>query len=158
MARPDPPVASFPVMDLRPAAVVERFRGKALRYITTSIIGTVLTQVQLLYYVNALEWNSGWANVVAVSLTCIPGYLITKYWVWQSRDSAAIHKEALAFWGMNLAGLALSTLFVVIAAAISDAPILVNLANLAGFGVLWVAKFLLLDEHVFKAEAPLVEV
>jgi putative flippase GtrA len=145
-------------MDLRPAAVLDRFRGKALRYITTSVIGTVLTQVQLLYYVNTLEWNSAWANVVAVSLTCIPGYLITKYWVWGARDKASIHKEALAFWGMNLAGLALSTLFVVIASAVTDAPLVVNVANLAGFGVLWVAKFLLLDEHVFKANAPLVEV
>jgi putative flippase GtrA len=145
-------------MDLRPAAVVGRFRGKAMRYLSMSVLGTVLTQVQLYVYISQLGWNHGWANVVAVSLTCIPGYFLTKYWVWQSRDSATIHREVLAFWGMNLAGLALSTIFVVIAERITDAHWAANLANLAGFGVLWVAKFLVLDEYVFKANAPLVEV
>ena len=70
-----------------------------------------------------------------------------------------MHKEALAFWGMNLAGLALSTLFVVIAGRFTDSHWAVNVANLAGFGVLWVAKFLVLDEYLFKSSnAPLVEV
>jgi putative flippase GtrA len=147
-------------MDLRPVAVIDRFRGKALRYVSVSVLGTLLTQVQLFAYVNRLEWGHAWANIVAVTVTCVPGYFVTKYWVWGSRDSAAMHKEALAFWGMNLAGLALSTLFVVIAERwFTDSHWAVNVANLAGFGVLWVAKFLVLDEYLFKStNAPLVEV
>ena len=146
-------------MDLRPAALLERFRGKALRFMSVSVIGTVLTQVQLVLYVNILDWNPGVANVVAVTLTCIPGYFLVKFWVWRHKDRSALHREAVAFWGMNLAGLALSTLFVVLADRITDAPWAVNVANLAGFGVLWVAKFIVLDEYLFKSEhAPLVEV
>ena len=146
-------------MDLRPVAVIDRFRGKALRYMSVSVLGTLLTQVQLFVYINQLDVGHAWANVLAVSITCIPGYFVTKYWVWGSRDSAAMHKEALAFWGMNLAGLALSTLFVVIAGRFTDSHWAVNVANLAGFGVLWVAKFLVLDEYLFKStNAPLVEV
>jgi putative flippase GtrA len=123
------------------------------------VLGTLLTQIQLYVYITQLDWSHAWANVVAVSVTCVPGYLITKYWVWGSRDSAAMHKEALAFWGMNLAGLALPTLFVVIAGRFTDSHWAVNVANLAGFGVLWVAKFLVLDEYLFKStNAPLVEV
>ena len=64
----------------------------------------------------------------------------------------------MAFWLANLAGLALSTLFVLLADAVSDSAWLVNAANLAGFGVLWVAKFLFFDEYLFKEQAPLVEI
>jgi putative flippase GtrA len=146
-------------MDLRPSAVVGRFRGKTLRYTGMSVLGTVLTQVQLFLYVSRFEWNPALSNVLAVSISCVPGYFVTKYWVWGARDSASVHREALAFWGMNLAGLALSTLFVVLVGNFSDSVWLVSLANLAGFGVLWVAKFLVFDEYLFKnTDAPLIEV
>jgi len=45
-------------------------------------------------------------------------------------------------------------LFVAIASQWSDSTIVVSLANLAGFGVLWVAKFLILDGVLFKTQAP----
>ena len=33
------------------------------------------------------------------------------------------------------------------------------LANMAGFGVLWIAKFVILDEYLFKStNPPLVEI
>ena len=146
-------------MDLRPAAVVARFRGKTVRYLGLSAIGTILTQVQIFLYVQALGWNGALANFVAVSVSTVPGYFLAKYWVWQQRaGQGSARREALPFWVLNLAGLALSTVFAAIADHYSSEWWAISLANLAGFGVLWVAKFLILDEYLFKSDPPLVEI
>ena len=44
-------------MDLSPAAIIDRFRGKAFRYLAVSVIGTIITQAQICSYVNQLDWN-----------------------------------------------------------------------------------------------------
>ena len=46
-------------------------------------------------------------------------------------------------------GLALSTGLVAAAQSLSDSPVLMVSANLAGFGLLWVAKFVFLDKIMF---------
>jgi hypothetical protein len=74
--------------------------------------------------------------------------------VWGKNDKNRFWTEIVPFWGMAIAGLILSTLFVAIATQWSDSTIIVSLANLAGFGVLWVAKFLILDEVLFKSQQP----
>lgn len=136
-------------MDLRPRSVIARFRGKALRYIAVSLLGTALTQVLLVVMVHGLGWDGPIANVVAVTLTTIPSFLLSKHWIWADGDPASVHRQVLPFWALSLAGLALSTLFVWVAQSLWDADWVVNLANLAGFGVLWVAKFLILDTYLF---------
>lgn len=82
---------------------------------------------------------------MAVSVVSIPAFLLNKYWVWDEAGRAHMRREVLPFWLFTVAGLALSTLFVV-AAAQGDyqhgeparQPLAVQAANIAGFGVLWV--------------------
>ena len=67
----------------------------------------------------------------------------------------------MPFWLFTIAGLALSTLAVVLVANATKDPtvpglengnkIAVQLANIAGFGVLWVIKYLFLDKIMFGA-------
>ena len=71
------------------------------------------------------------ANVFAVSMTSIPAYLLNRYWVWGKNDKNRFWGEIAPFWGMTIAGLVLSTLFVAIATQWSDSTIIVSLANLA---------------------------
>ena len=139
-------------MDITPRAIIGRFRGKALRYVTVSVVCTIATQAILWVTHGQLEWNAVAANVFAVSMTSIPAYLLSRYWVWGKSDKNRFWGEIVPFWGMAIAGLILSTLFVAIATQWSDSTIIVSLANLAGFGVLWVAKFLILDEILFKPQ------
>ena len=58
-------------------------------------------------------------------------------------------RESEAVWVFTGAGLALSTGLVAVAHSISESQLLVMAANLGGFGVLWVAKFLFLDQIMF---------
>ncbi len=57
--------------------------------------------------------------------------------------------EIVPFWTYNLLGLLFSTMLVALADAWFGTTWSVQLANLVGFGVLWVGKFLFLEKVLF---------
>lgn len=140
-------------MKMTPAAVLDRVTGGrgalAIKYSVVSVVGVVLTQVQLATYVGLLDYDPTWSNVSAVMVAALPVFLLNKRWVWSRDGRIDFRREILPFWLFTLAGLGLSTLLVVLAAAVSDATLLVMSANIGGFGILWVAKFLFLDQVMF---------
>ena len=123
--------------------------------VAVSLIGTVISQSLIVLFKGRWDWNGGVANLVAVCISAVPSYYLNRAWVWGKRGSSSMAREVLPFWIMTLAGLALSTFFAYVADRIWDATIAVNIANLAGFGVLWVVKFLVLDQYVFSSAEPL---
>jgi len=137
----------------RLTTLVDRLTGGrgalALRYSMVSVVGVVLTQAQLLGLVGLLDLHPTWSNVVAVSLCAIPVFILNKRWVWSVDGRISLRREVIPFWVFTLAGLLLSTLAVALVQRWSDATVLVMGANIAGFGVLWVAKFLFLDQIMF---------
>jgi putative flippase GtrA len=150
-------------VNLTPSALYAHARSdagrRAIRYVATSGIGVVLTQALLTVFLHVLHWRSGVSNVLAVSIVSIPAFLLNKYWVWGKRGRAHVRREVLPFWLFTIAGLALSTLAVVLVANATKNPdveslkngnkIAVQFANLAGFGILWVLKYLFLDKIMF---------
>ncbi|MCU1345507.1 MAG: hypothetical protein JWL70_1773 [Acidimicrobiia bacterium] len=138
-------------MDLSPSAVLGRFRGKALRYLAVSAIFTVVTQVLLLVLIHEFDWAFAPANFVAVIVTMLPSYLVNRYWVWGKRGQHSWAREVVPFWAMTIAGLVLSTLAAAVANVFTDATWVANLSNLGAFGILWVAKFVVIDDYVFAA-------
>lgn len=138
---------------MSPAAVLDRVTGGrgalALRYSMVSVIGIVITQTELLILVGLLDLNPTWSNVAAVMVCAVPVFLLNKRWVWSADGKVSFRRELLPFWIFTGAGLLLSTLAVAFVSRISDSPLVVMAANLAGFGVLWVAKFLFLDQVMF---------
>ncbi len=141
-------------MDLSLSAVVGRFRGKALRYLLVSGIFTVGTQSVLLVLIGRWDWSFAPANFVAVCLMMFPSYLVNRYWVWGKRGQHSWAREVVPFWAMTIAGLVLSTLFAAVANLWTDAKFVASLANLTAFGMLWVIKFVVIDEYVFAAGDP----
>jgi len=150
-------------VNLTPAALYAHARSdagrRAIRYVTTSGIGVVLTQALLSLFLYVFHWPGGPSNVLAVSLVSVPAFLLNKYWVWGKRGRAHMRKEVLPFWLFTIAGLALSTLAVVAVVALTKDPdvpslengnkLAVQFANLAGFGALWILKYLFLDKIMF---------
>jgi putative flippase GtrA len=154
---------------MTPAAVLDRVTGGrgtlAIKYSMVSVVGVTITQVLLLLLHGMIEMGATLANVIAVSLTAIPVFMLNKRWVWAADGRISFRREVLPFWVFTLAGLFLSTILVALAASWSDSTLLVMVANIAGFGILWVAKFLFLDqvmfghsqkEEVLSQEAPAV--
>jgi len=126
---------------------------KAARYSAVSVVGVVLTQALLLAGHGILGIEAGRANVAAVLVTAVPVYLLNRAWVWQLRGPSSWRREVLPFWGFTVAGLVLSTLAVGAVSALTASPVAVAAANIGAFGLLWVAKFAVLDGVVFGSVA-----
>lgn len=124
---------------------------KAARYSAVSVVGVVVTQSLLLVGHGVLGVPAGRANVAAVLVAAGPVFVLNRSWVWQLRGASSLRREVLPFWAFTVAGLVLSTLAVAAVASISASTVAVSAANVGAFGLLWVAKFLVLDGVVFVA-------
>lgn len=89
------------------------------------------------------------ANVFAAMITVIPAYLLSRYWVWQVDGTPSLRREIIPFWLIAIAGLVLSTVLAELADRRFEWPLLISAASLAGYFVVWVTKFLILNQ-MFK--------
>jgi len=124
---------------------------KAARYSAVSVVRVVLTQVLLLLGHGIFGLPADRANVAAVLVTAFPVFCLNRSWVWELRGRTSLRGEVLPFWGFTVAGLVLSTVAVAAVSALTASTVAVSAANIGAFGVLWVAKFLVLDGVVFAA-------
>ena len=131
-------------------AIIDAHRAKMLRYAGVSAITVPLTQILLLIFNTGLGLAAAWANVIAVSLASIPAYLLNRHWVWAKRGRHSFVNEVLPFWIMALAGLILSTITVALVAERWDNAVAVALANLFAFGVLWIIRYVIMDQWLFR--------
>jgi putative flippase GtrA len=136
-------------MDLTPRALVDRYGIKAFRYSVLSVGGVVATETLLILFYKGFGWPGWISNVLAVTIPCLPTYWANRVWVWNKRSAHSLTREVLPFWGMAILGLIISTIAVAIADQYTNAAWVLALANLLSFGVLWVAKFLILEHLMF---------
>jgi putative flippase GtrA len=118
------------------------------RYSAVSVMSVVITQV-LLQLGLAASMPAVAANLFAVGLSAIPAYLVNRGWVWGKQGKHSIAREIVPFWSYAFLGLAISTIAVAWADARWHSNVAVSIANIASFGVLWAAKFVLLDRWMF---------
>ncbi len=142
------------VVKMSPASVLDRVTGGrgalAIKYSMVSVVGVLMGQTFLFLFVDLLDYEPTWSNVAAVMITAVPVFMLNKSWVWSADGKLSFRREVFPFWVFTGAGLLLSTGFVALADSVSDGnTLLIKAANLAGFGVLWVAKFLFLDQVMF---------
>ena len=133
---------------------------RGLKYASVSAVAVVVGQTLLFTFLEIAQWAAVPANVAAVTLSAIPSYILNRYWVWGKKSRNSFTTEVLPFWAMALLGLILSTVAVAWVDTWTDSSILIALANLTAFGVLWVAKYFVLDSLLFGQhthERPAVE-
>jgi len=149
----DPP---GPTTGLGRAVARSPVRREVLRrlagFAAVSVVAVPFAQLTLWVCYGVIGMAAVPANVVAVAVGAVPSYWLNRRWVWQKAGGHSVSREILPFWTYTFLGLALSTVFVGIADRIWGTGLAVALANMAGFGVLWLGKFLLL-EHVLFAGA-----
>jgi putative flippase GtrA len=120
-----------------------------LRYSGVSVFNVVTGQALLVLFRSGFGVVSWLANILAVLVGSIPSFLLNKRYVWRRSGKVNVRTEMLPFWGMNLAGLVLSTAAVHGADAVWGNQLAVTAASLTAWGSLWVVKYALLDRVLF---------
>jgi putative flippase GtrA len=139
-------------------AILAPLAPKFLRYCSVSVVSTVTSVAVLGVLVGAVGTPAGWANAVATGLATIPSFELNRRWVWGKGGRRSVTGEVVPFAVLSFLGLGLSTLAVHAAAAWASAngwgdlarTVLVEGSSLGGYGVLWVAQFVLLERVLFR--------
>ncbi|MEZ5321191.1 MAG: GtrA family protein [Microthrixaceae bacterium] len=150
-------------MKLSPAGLLEHARSpegrKQLRYVGVSAVFVPLGQL----LVQVLRWGAGIYEVYAVFITaCVltpPNYLSNKYIVWQHKSKDNRVTEITVFWLAAVLGTLCAMLFVYLAGRwFPDRPdaefrhaAAIFIAQLLGYGIVWIARYVFLDRLIFKA-------
>jgi putative flippase GtrA len=132
-------------LDLRSPTIV-----KLLKYSSASFAGLVVGQSVLALFYSGLEWGAIPSNLVSVAIGAIPNYLINRYWTWHQTGKNRLWGEVVPFWVMSALGLILSLIAVNYADSRWDSTVINSIAQLSGFGVLWLAKFFVLDKVMWR--------
>ncbi|MHB1527504.1 MAG: GtrA family protein [Candidatus Dormibacteria bacterium] len=125
-----------------------------LRYLLTSGLSTVISEVALVALYAAGVTGATMAAVLATLVGTIPSYLISRYWIWPEADRRGVGRQMALYWLTTAASLVVSSLAT--GAAVAHAPagreLHVLVAGVAYGGtylVLWVAKYLVYQRVVF---------
>lgn len=151
-------------MASRADAWLERLLGdrpriaKLAKYSTASVSGVVTTQIVLAVCLVLIGIGAVTSNVIAVTAGAIPNYLINRAWTFNKRGAHSFTREVLPFWLMAVLGLVLSTIAVAwVSERWGEHFLLVSGTGIAAFGVLWVAKYFVLDRILFAPIAHVIE-
>lgn len=126
---------------------------KLIRFAAVSAFNVMLGQAVLYGAQVALHWRPVTANVVSVCIGAVPAYLLSRYWVWEKRGKSRVMAEIVPFWTLALIGFGASTLAVwYVDTQWAASAVVVNLANLTAFGLVWVTKFFVLERYLFRME------
>lgn len=122
---------------------------KLVRYSLASLVSVICSQT-ILIVCNAVIGLSGvWSNLISCTISAWPNYWMNRAWTWDKHSGHSLATEVIPFWGMGFAGLGLSTIFVAYADHRWHTTLAISLANLLAFGVLWLAKYVVLDRLMF---------
>lgn len=127
---------------------------RLLKYAGVSVAVVPLTQSLLVLFYSVVKLPGTAANALAVAIAAIPGYLLNRRWVWGKTSDHSFSREIAPFWGMNLLGLLLSSIMVGWVDSFTNNALVLVAANILVFGVLWLVKFLLLDQWMFGPGQP----
>lgn len=131
------------------------YGAKLLRYCGVSVFNVIFGQGLLYLFHGGLHWSAWIANVAAVGISAIPAYLLSRHYVWGQSGPNSLRSEVLPFWIMAFIGLALSTVVIAVIDRRWGGDLSVALASLCSFGVVWLAKFFVLDKWMWKhAQVP----
>lgn len=150
------------LVKLTPSALMDHARSdegrKQLRYAAVSVVFVPLGQLG----VQLLVWVFGMHEVLAVLTTAclltIPNYLSNKYFVWRHTSKDNRVTEVTVFWLAAVLGTGFAMGFVYLAGRLvpkEDGEVLhavaIFAAQLLGYGIVWVARYVFLDRLIFKA-------
>ncbi len=134
---------------------------KLVKYSMVSLVSIVVSQTtQLVAFI--LTHNGVLSTVIAVAVGTGPNYELNRRWTWKKHGPSHLWREIVPFWVMSFIGLVFSTLCVFFAERWADdrgltkahTALLLNLASLFAFGILWIGKFAIINCLLFQRDDP----
>ncbi|MFN3216051.1 MAG: GtrA family protein [Acidimicrobiales bacterium] len=132
-------------LDRRPATRLSR----AHRFLFITAITASLGQLTIFVLHVRRDVGALQANVTAALAVALVGYVLSMRYVWPSDPARRYRVEMPVFVLMSLVALVASSLGVALATTVTSHPLAANAASAGSYGVVWVARFLLLDRYVF---------
>ena len=132
------------------------------------MVNVIVGQGLLLLFHAILHVNQTLSNVLAVCISAVPAYYMSRAWVWGRKGKSHFKTEVLPFWIFIAVGLVFSTVMVAVGTAIAGTngenvadlstiqKLLPNILNMFAFGILWVVRFFLM-EKMFTKRPQLIE-
>jgi putative flippase GtrA len=131
---------------------------KKLRYAGVSVVfvplGQILIQVLGRY---GFHRNFTKASLASAAILTVPNFFANKIVVWRNTAKDNLRTQVVVFWVAAMLGVGLATLLTwYVERRVAGKSALVEsaavfAAQIVGFGVVWVARFLVLDRWLFKA-------
>jgi len=125
---------------------------KIFRYTMVSVISTgVSFSVLFLVYGVGRLWTEVPSTVFANVVATFPSYWLNRSWAWGKSGRSHLVKEVIPFWAMAALGITFSIVGASVARHLGIdhshlvRTVLVLFANLASFGIFWVAKLALFN-------------
>jgi len=152
---------------LSPTALLEHAKSpegrKQLRYAGISIVFVPLGQVLLQVFAHVV-FDAGKgddaaftkASLLTAAILTGPNFFANRNFVWRDSSKDRLRTQILVFWVAAMLGVALSTLLTVwVENLVRDQSVAVEsisvfFAQLVGFGVVWIGRYLILDRWLFK--------
>jgi putative flippase GtrA len=154
-------------VELSPRALIDQARSptgqKFLKYSAVSVISVIIAQVLFIIAFNVFRWTGTQSNMFAVGVSAVPSYYLNRAWAWGKRGRSHWLKEVIPFWALAFLGWVISTIAVAVVEqhvhglhhAVQS--LILQLTTIAAFGVLWVVKFIIFNELMFKHHPEVLE-
>ena len=124
--------------------------GKVLRYCGVSVVNVVVGLSILAFCLEVMDLSGIVSQFWSAMLSTIPAFILSKRWVWKQTGSDSFRSEVLPFWVMSAIGLCFALIVVGLADRATDSTPVLMLASLGAYGIVWVAKYLVLDQLMWK--------
>ena len=133
------------LLDLRSPTV-----RKLAKYSGASVVAVCVGQPVFWICNGLLGWDAVISNLVSVSAGAVPNYTINRRWTWSQTGKNRLWGEVVPFWAMSALGVVFSLIAVHYADQRWHSTAINAMAQLFGFGVLWLAKFFVLDKLMWR--------
>jgi putative flippase GtrA len=157
-----------------PSALLEHARTdegrKQMRYAVVSLIfvpvGQVLIQVLGAFVfssdvtnaagvVTGKEVNWVAASIASAAILTVPNFFANKHWVWRNTSRENLRAQVAVFWVAAMLGVTFATLLTYLADYVVKShgwveKAAVFVAQLTGFGIVWLGRYFILDRWLFK--------
>ena len=156
-------------VNLSPSSVLAHAKSpegrKQLRYAGVSVVFVPLGQI-LIQVLGALVFTSttaagvketNWvaASIASAAILTIPNFFANKMLVWKNTSKDNLRTQVIVFWIAAMLGVTFATGLTFVVDWMIEShgwieKVAVFFAQLAGFGIVWLGRYIILDRWIFK--------